>query len=521
MNILSILIRFNDTSTMKHWLLLFFTVLNFGRPHFIAAQAGNLDFTFGTNGKVITTLSNFGQKGNAMAIQSDGKILCGGLVQYSFTSSEFALAKYHQDGSLDSSFGINGYVHTAIEAASKANAIALQSDGKILLGGDSQWYVNLARYLINGTPDTTFGVGGKIITDIIGYYSEKCKSLEIQNDGKILVGGYAMHNANDNPYFILARYHSNGTPDSTFGNNSQVIGVEGYGNSMALQSDGKILLAGSSNDHFAVARYLSNGVPDSSFGTNGVVITILGNAGMANAMKLQNDGKIVLGGYVYNAANTSDFGMVRYLTNGSIDTVFGSNGVAITTIGSSDSRAYSIGLQSDGKIILAGYRKNTLNLDDLAVAKYHTDGSLDLNFGLGGTVITPIGNSYCHNTSMGIQSDDKIVLCGYAYDGSKTDIALVRYYGHEAVGVEEPIATNQEVLVYPNPAQSFLNIDFLSQPMDLTLKIYHMNGQLVKEINHLSERHIQLSQHGLAPGIYSIQGIEHHRTIYAQRIVIE
>ena len=149
------------------------------------AQPGSLDHTFGTNGKVVVTLGSFGDRGNTIAIQNDGKIVLGGSTQSSFTSSDFALTRFNGDGTLDTSFGLDGKVITPIENRSAAHTVVIQDDGKILLGGYSKWNINLARYHSDGTLDTSFGSGGTLIIDIEGYYSDQCESVVLQEDGKI------------------------------------------------------------------------------------------------------------------------------------------------------------------------------------------------------------------------------------------------------------------------------------------------------------------------------------------------
>ncbi len=148
---------------------LFSLLIALGLPTMTFAQSGTLDNTFGTNGKVITSLGTFADRGNTMIIQSDNKIIVGGSTNTSFTTSDFALIRYNNDGSLDNSFGTGGKVTTAIDSKSEGHSVALQSDGKILLAGHDNWYTNLARYNSDGSLDATFGSGGIVITDVPGY----------------------------------------------------------------------------------------------------------------------------------------------------------------------------------------------------------------------------------------------------------------------------------------------------------------------------------------------------------------
>ena len=213
------------------------------------AAPGDLDLSFGNGGKVITPIGNGDEGASAVAIQSDGKIVAAGsweIIDY-FTS--FALVRYNTDGSLDTSFGSGGIVTTAGGGSNTASFsdVAIQPDGKIVAVG-SDPYGNsfkfiLARYNTNGSLDTTFGTGGKVLT-LDGF----ANAVAIQSDGKIVVAGTG-----------LARYNTNGSLDTTFGTN----GIAGGGGSdIAIQSDGKIVTVGTSNNgatqDFALARYLGD-----------------------------------------------------------------------------------------------------------------------------------------------------------------------------------------------------------------------------------------------------------------------
>ena len=284
--------------------LFFILLISSGFPtHSFAQSAGTLDNTFGTNGIVITALDTFRDYGNSIVIQNDGKIIMGGSTNNSFTSSDFALIRYNNGGALDNTFGVSGKVITPIENRSEGHSVAIQSDGKILLGGYSKSYLNLVRYNSDGSLDTAFGLGGIVITDVPGYYNERCKSVAIQSDGKILLGGYGQHFSNDNSYFTIVRYNTDGSLDSTFGINGIVVGGLGQGNSMNIQSDGKILLAGSyvlpGDTRFTVERYNSNGTLDATFGIGGKVTTTIALGSQSYSMSIQSDGKILLGRRIY------------------------------------------------------------------------------------------------------------------------------------------------------------------------------------------------------------------------------
>jgi len=208
-------------------------------------------------------------------------------------------------------------------------------------------------------------------------------------------------------------------------------GTLDYGYALALQSDGQILVAGYSNaagDYdFALACYNAAGALDSSFGTGGLATTPIGAGSSGDygyAVAIQSDGKILMAGYAKNGTD-HDFAVARYTSTGSLDVSFDSDGMVITAVGSGDDIGYTIAIQSDSKILVAGESGN-----DFALVRYNSNGSLDaVAFGGGtGTVTTPIGANDEHGRAVAIQPDGRIVVAGYAYIDAWYDLAVVRYW---------------------------------------------------------------------------------------------
>ncbi len=293
-----------------------------------------------------------------------------------------------------------------------------------------------------GLLDESFDGDGKVTTDIGSSY-DSANAVAIQEDGKIVVAGYSTGSSDD---FAVVRYNSDGSLDTYFGPNGNGkvttdIGssTADYARAIAIQGDGKIVVAGystGSSDDFAVVRYNSNGSLDIYFGPNGngKVTTDIGSstADYAYAVAIQGDGKIVVAGYSFNGSNY-DFVVVRYKSDGSLDTSFGSNsnGIVTTAIGSGDDFAHAVALQGDGKIVVAGVSYNGSNWD-FAVVRYNSDGSLDTSFGSNsnGIVTTAIGSSTDSAQAIAIQiigNIGKIVVAGYSNNGSNFDFAVVRY----------------------------------------------------------------------------------------------
>ena len=397
---------------------------------------GSLDTGFGTGGKVRTDFAGSADKAFAVTVQPDGKIVAAGNA-YNVTNNDIALARYNTDGSLDTDFGAGGKVLTGFdESYDNARAMAVQEDGKIVLVGevckDGTYDFGVARYNADGTPDTGFSDDGKLTTDFVGY-KDAAYGMALQSDGKIVVVGYAQTGGNYN--FALARYNVDGTLDATFGTGGKLqtdfAGGNDYAYAVAIDDDGWIIVVGqayhSGEWDSAMVRYDSSGVLDTTFGNaaGGKVYTNMGGVDYALAIALQPDGKIVTAGAAAPGA-TCDFAVARYNSDGTLDATFDADGKVTTNFGSTNDYAYALAMQSDGKIVVAGYA-GTAYLNDFAVVRYNTDGSLDTTFSGDGKVTTNFagGNDYAYG--VGIEPDGKIVVAGRAYNGTDDDFALACY----------------------------------------------------------------------------------------------
>ncbi len=339
-------------------------------------------------------------------------------------------------GALDLTFGGTGMVSTAFGTGDdSARAVAVQADGKIVVGGyaksGSNYIFALIRYNANGTLDTTFDTDGMVTTSILGG-DDGITALAIQSDGKIVAAGYAA--ANTNHVFAIARYNPNGSLDTTFDGDGKVttamLAVDSFANAMKIQTDGKIVLAGSafdgSNYDAALARYNANGSLDTTFDTDGKVTTpVLAGNDVANAVAVRADGKIVAAGYAFNGL-VSNFAVLRYNANGALDTTFDTDGKVTTSMLGVDDAATGVAVQADGKVVAAGYAKNGAALN-FAAARYNTDGSLDTSFDADGKVTTSILGGNDAATAVLIQSNGKIVVSGTAANATDYDVAVARY----------------------------------------------------------------------------------------------
>ena len=348
------------------------------------------------------------------------------------------------NGSLDTTFDADGIVTTEIDGGNNvAQAVAVQADGKIVVAGYSRNALTnddfaVARYNPNGSLDTTFDNDGFAITPIGAANEDEAFAMAIQTDGKIILAGQTLNGTTFD--IAVVRYNANGSLDTTFDTDGIVTTPIGAGSelvrSIALQTDGKIVVAGQSfngtNNDIAVVRYNPNGSLDTTFdgnsGTgNGIVTTAAGSGNdFGYSVVIQTDGKIVVAGYYFGSTN-NDVLLIRYNANGVLDTTFDGDGIVGTSIGNNSDEAFAVALQTDGKIVIAGCINQIGIPNDFLIIRYNTNGSLDATFGTNGATITPIGNASEFANAVAIQADGKIVAAGFSNNGANNDFALVRH----------------------------------------------------------------------------------------------
>ncbi len=407
-------------------------VLAFAGP--AQAAPGDLDSSFAGDGRQTTDFHGGFDSGRAVVVQADGKIVVAGSANQSATPGsdpDFALARYNADGSLDGSFGDGGKQTTDFAGGDDAGrAVAVQADGKIVVAGSSDYDFGssgydfaLARYNADGSLDGSFGDGGKQTTDFAGN-DDYGNGVVLQADGKIVVAGSS---GND---FALARYNADGSLDGSFsgdGRQTTSIGFSGGGRAVAVQADGKIVVAGHSfqgdatGEDFALARYNADGSLDGSFSGDGTQTTdFAGNDDHGNGVAVQADGKIVVVG-AGREGFARGFALARYGADGSLDSSFSGDGRQ-TNFSGGRYLATAVAVQADGKLVVAGGGG-----DDFVLARYNADGSLDGSFGDGGKQTTDFGGHDFGN-AVAVQADGKIVVAGTS-GATGYDFALARYEG--------------------------------------------------------------------------------------------
>jgi uncharacterized delta-60 repeat protein len=407
-----------------------------------AGGSGGLDHTFGVRGKVLTDFGGGSfESAQALAIQSDGKILVAGR-----SSVSGILARYNSRGRLDRQFGAQGKVLTDLGV----QALAIQSDGKIVVAGASDASGTadfaVARYNPDGTLDSTFNGTGKVLTDFGGPGSS-AQAVAIQSDGKIVAAGLSF-TSGGYAEFALARYNPDGTLDATFNGTGKVLTnfggeTESAAHALAIQSDGKIVAAGYFNvpaggtADFALARYNPDGTLDATFNATGKVITDFSGPpnghDFAYALAIQSDGKLVAAGSSIVSNEDDAFALARYNPDGTLDATFNGTGKVLTNFvsgfGNADI-AYALAIQSDGKLVAAGSSFAPEPSYDFALARYNPDGTLDATFNATGKVITDFSGSgsYDEARALAIQSDGKLVAGGISTARGTADFALARYF---------------------------------------------------------------------------------------------
>ncbi len=346
-----------------------------------------------------------------------------------------------EPGVLDTSFNGGKQIVAVGDGEAYATAMAVQADGKVITVGRTSTIAGgtdfaVLRHGRDGTLDTTFGNGGKVTTAIAaGTGSDMAQAVAVQPDGKIVVAGTTAVSGTDLD-FVLVRYLADGRLDTSFGNGGKVVTSFGpstdHLNAIALQDDGKIVVAGDSDRgstttgvDFALARYLPNGTLDNSFGNGGTVITPIraqSSRDSAYALLLQtvgNEQRIVAVG------GEGDFVAARYTAGGALDQGFGSGGKIAALFGNATIGAAQAVTLAGDKLVLAGQIQN-----DVALARLNADGSLDAGFGTGGKVITPVSaTNWDTATALVRQADGKLLAGGWVYEGgsSSANFALARY----------------------------------------------------------------------------------------------
>jgi uncharacterized delta-60 repeat protein len=427
----------------------------------VYAADGDLDPAFNGSGKVITDFIGTNDEARAVAIQPDGKIVVVGSTLISGNNYNFAVARYNPNGTPDTTFSGDGKLTTDFFGDDDgAYGVAIQPDGKILVAGGVRsapygYYFGLARYNSDGTLDADFfgqGPGGGRSIAYFGTDQEEsvANSVAIQSNGKIVLAGYTRRDGATN--FGLARFNPNGSLDNSFDGDGLVVtdffgGVD-EARAVVIQAGGTVVAVGNtqrggSNYNFAVARYNPNGSLDTSLNGNGKVdVSFFGGDDGAYGMAIQHDSKIVLVGSAF-VNNNYSLAVARLNPNGSLDTSFNGIGKFQGNIGDGGGtdEARGVALQPDGKIVLAGYAP-VGGVNNFALVRINPNGGIDSTFGSAGILTTAFGGGVAIANGVAIQADGRIVAVGTAFMGATNyDLAVARYQVGALIPTPLPAST--------------------------------------------------------------------------------
>ncbi len=467
-----------------------------------------------------------------------------------------------QDGGIDTTFGDNGTVRTDIAGDTDlAISIAQQTDEKLLVAGSfkqqGQAFPSIARYNLNGTLDASFGNNGVVFFTGSGYGDEYYRKVLSQNDGKIIASG--LFNLSANSQFVINRFLADGSVDTGFGNNGEIIVFpeNNYNGDMALLNDDSLLVVGriyaNGISNVGLKKYLPNGSLDTSFGNNGVVITEVGNeSNTAVKVVLTSDNKIVV------LASSQDNGvsshvLLRYLSSGVLDTSYGSNGI-VSIVNDPDFSSKNIALYNDGKIVVhSSFLDWQFDIMNNLIFRYLPDGSFDTSFGNNGylnpnrnnLIISKIeiqqnqrllifgeltdffegggpffikryysngyvdtGFNFSPNSSqnfvadMVVQQDGKITCLAFTpwYNGQE-DIFMERY-------LNDPLSIPEfevgKISIYPNPSNGAFTIEREFYSENSAYQITDITGKIIAN-GELSERQSQIDLSAAQSGIYFLK----------------
>ena len=494
------------------------------------SQTVSLDPTFGTDGKVINPTITDHQ---IIKLQSDGKIVSCYLSNYS-TLGNIHLTRFNPDGSIDTSFGINGIVNSILfTEVGGFNMMKIQSNNKIIVTGNlfnlgnGGYNFATARYNSDGTLDTSFGVNGYAIADFGASNGDWSTTVEIQNDGALLIGGYVSQNSVD---AAIVRYLSNGVLDTSFGINGKftynfgtntIPFSNGFSSNQVVairvNSVGKIILGIYTDVNESFIDYANfgficlnqNGTIDTSFGNNGVKVVDFGDKDSIINMQLTTDNKIIATGYhgyTVGVSNYVNIPLVKLLENGNYDTSFGNNGIVLTNRDSSNltDLSYDLSIQPDGKIICFGTTPDPVNSGtDFLLIRFNTNGSLDTTFNNVGYKSIDFSTSNAIGTSFLIQNDGKFLCAGGLSDNSPTGCLARLQIDNLATNA----LTNKPLSIYPNPFSEYITIE--SKDLNLqnaTIEIYDTTGRTLSTITATDSTNFTIpTNKNLSKGAYFLK----------------
>lgn len=433
------------------------------------AAPGELDDTFGIAGRIQLQLGDPNTNPvltelSAVAQQPDGKLVVAGAVQRNDLPNDFQhhfwIARLNADGSLDTTFDDDGWTSVGFaggQSDDKAYALLVEPDGKIVLAGQTMATesgatdIALLRVNADGSPDTGFGTSGWAVLDAGGSFSERATGIVRRSDGGLVVAGVTDRNGDED--ILFAAFDSTGQPDQGFGTDG--VTLVGFGpnsseraTALVQQANGALVALGvgpgtSFEQTMVVVRLTAAGLPDASFDTDGLLVIDIPGSSYAEAasLALQSDGKIVVAGYAVVGSGYHPT-LARLEASGALDTTFNGTGIVTKDLGANWVNQYVGGLaiQADGKLVIGGHLEvaNFNRAQDLYLARLGADGATDDTFGFDGLAIADFGvpNDVSRVTGYAVlrQGDGRLVAAGRDTTGV-ADIARFDATGGGSGGV--------------------------------------------------------------------------------------
>ncbi len=482
------------------------------------AQQSAYDSSFGLNGLVrLSTITN-DQTSDVMQL-ADGNLAVLGSATGTSGDQKLFLVQLNPDGTYNPQFGNGGRVDAGFNGANvKAYALTEQADFKLVAGGASHFDALLMRFLSDGTLDSSFGNGGKVVTDIPNYYSERIVDIAYLSDGKLLVMGDANQSSGDQRHLIALRYLPNGSLDPSFGNGGVLIGSRGTAAALMVQSTNNFILAGDSIGDVIMERYFPDGTLDSSFGTSGRIKIDLSLPCSLSEGIVGNNDSLWLGGHLSEILVGRKLLAIKFDVNGVLDSAYGVNGEAIHRVGDS-SMGFDLNLQPSGKAIVVGRSFDNNGFARMAATRFDSAGDLDTSFGSNGVSITAFDTFPSSATSSIFQVDGKLVLAGQVGFWGALDVALVRFNMGFTTSLAPTCCEPTKVYAMPNPASNHVRFSFPSPLANASVSVFSSMGTCVYQDDGLNGDAINMDVSDLSNGYYFIRVNEHGNTFVATLVV--
>ena len=403
------------------------------------AADGDLDGSFGNGGWLTTDFAGTRDVAHGITTDANGRIVVVGSTRKA-DGDDFAIVRYNTDGTVDPTFGADGRVSTDFgQLWDDARDVLVDANGRLLVVGGAEVYrytdegryisddFGLARYNADGTLDTTFGANGQVVTDI--GHIDGATAAAFAGGGKVVVAGTSY------PSFALARYNEDGSLDPTFGAGGTIkvlVGKQAWASDMAIDASGRIVVAGTVDDvmtrDWFVARFTAEGALDPAFGSGGIAISDFGDAEVATGLAIDHLGRILVAGgnQVLLSGARLDFLIARYRADGSLDPTFDGDGFVRTDFNRVGEIATAIRVDAAGRIIVSGETSDGVS-QNFALARYKSDGSLDSSFIGGGRLIVDLGAGANDVASaLALDASGRMLVAGTTGDGISGDFALIR-----------------------------------------------------------------------------------------------